>query len=209
MGQGRRGMAFESFISASNRSYERNGVALINKRATPVKVEKSKGSKVLSGYFESKSTVDYDGIYKGKSIVFEAKSTAKESRFDLSMIAGHQLEYMQKAEEHGAIAFFLIEFRTEGAVFVVPNHVIQSYVRMSQQPKGKKSIPRADFDVYGYQVYKSERAVIDYLAYIDERLLIPITPDNAIVEKKLVKSRVIRNKMSRAKRKKENSKVSS
>lgn len=45
---------------------------------------------------------------------------------------------------------------------------------MSHQPKGKKSIPRADFDIYGHLVDQTERAPVDYLHYIDEQGLIPV-----------------------------------
>ncbi|TKI34391.1 hypothetical protein FC700_26965 [Bacillus mycoides] len=38
MGQGNRGMAFEMLINLANEMYQRGGVALINKRPTPVKV---------------------------------------------------------------------------------------------------------------------------------------------------------------------------
>lgn len=50
-------------------------MALINKRPTPVKVLKSKGGRLLNGLYEDKSTVDYDGVYKGRAIAFVAKST--------------------------------------------------------------------------------------------------------------------------------------
>lgn len=152
MGQGNRGMAFEKLINLSNEMYQRGGVALINKRPTPVKVLKSKGGQVLNGFYEAKSTVDYDGVYKGRAIAFEAKSTNEINRFDLKNIAQHQLDYLEKAKKMGAICFFLIGFSKDKSVFAVSLSVIQSYVRMSQQPKGKKSIPRADFDIYGYLV---------------------------------------------------------
>ncbi|WP_242298650.1 Holliday junction resolvase RecU [Bacillus cereus group sp. BfR-BA-01424] len=168
MGQGNRGMAFEKLINLSNEMYQRDGVALINKRATPVKVLKSAGGRVLNGFYEAKSTVDYDGVYKGRAIAFEAKSTQSLTRFDLSNIAQHQLDYLEKAEKMGAVCFFLIEFSKDQTVFLVPASVIQSYVRMSHQPNGKKSISRADFDIYGYLVEQTERAPIDYLQYIDE-----------------------------------------
>ena len=74
----------------------------------------------------------------------------------------------------GAICFFLIEFSKDKSVFVVPLSVIQSYVRMSHQPKGKKSIPRADFDIYGYLVDQTERAPVDYLQYVDEQGFTPV-----------------------------------
>ncbi len=144
--------------------YQLGGVALINKRPTPVKVLKSKNGRVLNGFYEVKSTVDYDGVYKGRAIVFEAKSTENLGRFDLKNIAQHQLDYLEKAE----ICFFLIEFSKDQVIFLVPASVIQSYVRMSQQPKGKKSIPRADFNIYGYLVEQTEHAPVDYLQYVDE-----------------------------------------
>lgn len=171
MGLGNRGMAFEMLINLANEMYRRGGVALINKRPTPVKVLKSKGGRVLNGFYEAKSTVDYDGVYKGRAVAFEAKSTQSLTRFDLSNIAQHQLDYLEKAEKMGAICFFLIEFSKDQTVFLVPASVIQSYVRMSHQPNGKKSISRADFDIYGYLVEQTERAPIDYLQYIDEAVM--------------------------------------
>ncbi|MGG0650916.1 Holliday junction resolvase RecU, partial [Bacillus mycoides] len=169
MGQGNRGMAFEKLINLSNEMYQRGRVALINKRPTPVKVLKMVYGRVKDGYYKSKSTVDYDGVYKGRAIAFEAKSTNEINRFDLKNIARHQLDYLEKAEKMGAICFFLIGFSKDKSVFLVPLSVIQAYVRMSQQPKGKKSIPRADFDIYGYLADQTERAPVDYLQYIDEQ----------------------------------------
>ncbi len=179
MGQGNRGMAFEKLINLSNEMYQREGVALINKRATPVKVLKSAGGRVLNGFYEAKSTVDYDGVYKGRAVAFEAKSTQSLTRFDLSNIAQHQLDYLEKAEKMGAVCFFLIEFSKDQTVFLVPAAVIQSYVRMSHQPNGKKSISRADFDIYGYLVEQTERAPVDYLQYIDETVT-PVMFDGMI-----------------------------
>ncbi|MBJ8031883.1 Holliday junction resolvase RecU, partial [Bacillus cereus group sp. N21] len=49
MALGNRGMHFEKLINLSNEMYQREGVALINKRPTPVKVLKSRGSQVTNG----------------------------------------------------------------------------------------------------------------------------------------------------------------
>ncbi|MEC5238539.1 Holliday junction resolvase RecU [Bacillus sp. FSL R9-9530] len=160
-------------MNLSNEMYQREGVALINKRPIPVKVLKSTGDHVLIGFYEAKSTVNYDGVYKGQAVAFEAKSTQSLTRFDLSNIAQHQLDYLEKAEKMGAVCFFLIEFSKDQTVFLVPASVVQSYVRVSHQPDGKKSISRADFDIYGYLVERTERAPVDYLQYIDETGLIP------------------------------------
>jgi recombination protein U len=50
MGLVNRGMHFEKVINLANEMYQRGGVALINKRLTPVKVLKSKGGRVLNGF---------------------------------------------------------------------------------------------------------------------------------------------------------------
>ncbi|MEC3178729.1 Holliday junction resolvase RecU, partial [Bacillus cereus] len=63
MGLGNRGMHFEKLINLANEMYKRGGVALINKRPTPVKVIKSNGSQVTKGFYEAKSTVYYDAVY--------------------------------------------------------------------------------------------------------------------------------------------------
>lgn len=76
MGQGNRGAAFENLLNYTNESYENRELAVINKRSTPVKVTRSKGTKVLAGFFEAKSTVDYDGIYRGRA-VFSKLSQSK------------------------------------------------------------------------------------------------------------------------------------
>ena len=78
-----------------------------------------------------------------------------------------------------SICFFLIEFSKDNSVFVVLLSAIQSYIRMSQQPKGRKSIPRAYFDIYGYLVEQTERALLDYLQYVDE-VVTPVMFDGMI-----------------------------
>lgn len=93
------GMAFEMLINLANEMYQRGGVTLINKQPTPVKVLKSKGGRVLNGFYEAKSTVDYVGVYKGRAIAFEAMSTENATRCDLKNIVQYQLDYLDKAEK--------------------------------------------------------------------------------------------------------------
>ncbi|PGC17467.1 Holliday junction resolvase RecU [Bacillus pseudomycoides] len=107
---GSRGMAFEMLINLSNEMYQREGVALINKCPTPVKVLKSKNGRVVNGFYESKSTVDYDGVYKERAVAFEAKSTQGLTQFELSNIAQHQLDHLETAEKIGAVCFFLMGY---------------------------------------------------------------------------------------------------
>nr|BDD46685.1 hypothetical protein 24 [Bacillales bacterium] len=52
---------------------------------------------MVHGLLEKPSTVDYDGTYMGKSIVFEAKSTKDFKRFPLKNIHDHQVKYLISA----------------------------------------------------------------------------------------------------------------
>lgn len=162
---GKRGMAFENTLNYTNQIYLNQGRAIINKRPTPVKVLQSKGTRVLKGFYEEKSTVDYDGVYKGISIVFEAKST-KEKRLPLSIISDHQVKYLADAEKLGAISFLIVDMRALGEVFLVPSNMLQKYMKEAKQG-GRKSIPLRDLEVYT-QLVKSQNGVpLDYLSVVD------------------------------------------
>ncbi|MFD2210700.1 Holliday junction resolvase RecU [Virgibacillus halophilus] len=165
---GKRGMAFEELINYTNKAYELQGKALINKRPTPVKVLKSKGTKVLSGFYEQQSTVDYDGLYNGRAIVFEAKSTAKKS-LPLNMIADHQIRYLDAAEKQGAISFLIVDMRHINEVLLVPNGMLQKYVKDAKNG-GRKSIPLGDLEVYGHLVRSGNGVALDYLSVVDRLL---------------------------------------
>ena len=76
-----RGMSLEEDINLSNDFYRDSGIALINKRPTPiniVKVDYSRGARITDAYFEKQSTTDYNGVYKGRYIDFEAKNTKSD-----------------------------------------------------------------------------------------------------------------------------------
>ncbi|AXF57790.1 Holliday junction resolvase RecU [Salicibibacter kimchii] len=165
VGRGNRGMALESKIDHTNSLYALKNIALVNKRATPVKVTRSKGTKVISGFFEAKSTVDYDGTYKGRSVAFEAKSLKGKS-FPLSMIADHQFRYLYNAQDHGAKAFLIVEFRDTDETFLTPFSVIEYYQRRAEKG-GRKSIPLEDFSIHGFWVDRGRGVQMDYLAQLD------------------------------------------
>ena len=158
-----RGMSLEEDINLSNDYYRDAGIALINKRPTPiniVKVDYSKGARITDAYFEKQSTTDYNGVYKGKYIDFEAKNTKSETSFPLSNISEHQIIHLKNVLKHGGIAFFIICFQIKNEVYLLDaSFVIEFY------EKGRrKSIP--------YSVFKEKGVLIkqDYtprLHYID------------------------------------------
>ncbi len=108
-----RGMGFESDINDSNNFYNEKDIALITKRPTPiniVKVDYSHGARITDAYFEHQSTTDYNGIYRGRYLDFEAKSTRSKTSFPLGNISVHQIQHLKNVLKQNGIAFFLIHF---------------------------------------------------------------------------------------------------
>ena len=158
-----RGMSLEEDINLSNEYYRDMGIALITKRPTPiniVRVDYSKGARITDAYFEKQSTTDYNGVYKGKYIDFEAKNTKSETSFPLSNISEHQIVHLRNVIKHGGIAFFIICFQIKNEVYLLDaSFVIEFY-----EKGGRKSIP--------YDVFKEKGVLVkqDYtprLHYID------------------------------------------
>ena len=75
-----RGMTLENDINETNRYYLLNNKAVIYKKPTPVTITKvdypsRREAVIKEAYFKTPSTTDYNGLYKGKYVDFEAKET--------------------------------------------------------------------------------------------------------------------------------------
>ena len=74
-----RGMDLENLINQSNDYYLKKDCALIYKKPTPIGVVdvsyKNHKKVIEKAYFKEQSTLDYNGLYKGKYIEFDAKET--------------------------------------------------------------------------------------------------------------------------------------
>ena len=108
-----RGMDLENDINISNEHYRNIDKALIYKKPTPIKISKvnypAKNKAIISeAFFEIPSTTDYNGIYKGKYIDFEAKECQSQTAFPFNSIHPHQIKHLSDVLRHGAIAFIII-----------------------------------------------------------------------------------------------------
>lgn len=160
-------MALEALINHSNDSYLARGMAVIHKRPVPIKILRSQGSRIVSAVLESPSTVDYEGVYRGRSLQFEAKSTKVDTRFDFDNIHPHQLQHMRACDSQGAICFVILEFSRRGHIFYVPAQLL---VRAwdAGQSGGRKSIPYDDIAAVCYALKPGRGVALDYLAVVDE-----------------------------------------
>ena len=158
-----RGMDFESDINLSNEYYKDKDICLVTKRPTPiniVKVDYSKGAMITHAYFEEQSTTDYNGVYKGKYLDFEAKNTKNKTSFPLNNITKHQIEHLKRVLFHGGLAFFIIRFETLKKVYLLDAKYVIDFYENGE----RKSIPLSCFIENGVEV---EQAYNPRLKYID------------------------------------------
>ena len=106
------GMNLESDINSTNEYYIKLGKAYIYKKPTPIKLVKVdyKKGRINEAYFEMPSTTDYNGIYQGKYIDFEAKETTNVKGFPLNNIHKHQIEHIRNIYKEKGICFLIDRF---------------------------------------------------------------------------------------------------
>ena len=102
-----RGMGLENDINETNKYYITYDIALIYKKPTPIRITKTnyQNMRVIDGFFESPSTLDYNGVYKGYYIEFDAKETKSKTSFTINNIHNHQIEYIKKVIKHHGYEF--------------------------------------------------------------------------------------------------------
>ena len=163
-----RGMDLENDINLSNDYYRDQHIALITKRPTPiniVKVDYSRGARITDAYFEKQSTTDYNGVYKGRYIDFEAKNTKSKTSFPLSNIEKHQIEHLKLVLEQGGIAFFIIQFQLLNEVYLLD----ASYVIRFYEHGERKSIPYQVFKENGILIKQGYNPRLYYIDAIEEK----------------------------------------
>lgn len=166
----RLGTTFEDAINESNKYYFETNRAVIYKKPTPIQIVKVEypsrnKAKITEAYYKIPSTTDYNGIYRGQYIDFEAKS-CHEKRFAFKNIYPHQINHLLKVKEHGGIAFLLIEFSLYNRVFIFPIESLVKYYQLSLTG-GEKSIPFEIFEHEGYEVNIGYNPRLYYLDQID------------------------------------------
>lgn len=169
---GNRGMSLESEINSSNEYYLLNDIAIIHKKPTPITINrvdyKSRRDAVITeAHFKIPSTTDYNGIYKGKYIDFEAKETKSKTSFCLNNIHKHQIEHLKKISDHGGIGFVIIRFTDLNETYFIEIKHILSYIESSK----RKSIPLDYIKNFGYIIRDKYNPIIDYIEIIDKYIL--------------------------------------
>lgn len=167
-----RGMNLEEDIDVTNTFYVDTGKAVIHKKPTPVQIvrvhyPKRSAAVITEGYFKQASTTDYNGIYKGKHIDFEAKETKSKTSFPLINVHEHQVHHMQSILEHDGICFIIIRFSSLEETYLLPAEHLLSYWNKHLNG-GRKSIRYEDITRYGNEIPFSYQARVDYLRVVDD-----------------------------------------
>ena len=163
-----RGMNLENDINFSNEWYAQNDIAAVTKRPTPinvVKVDYLHGAKIVDAYFEKQSTTDYNGVYKGKYLDFEAKNTKNKTSFPLNNIEQHQIDHLKRVIKHGGIAFFIIQFQLLNEVYLLD----ASFVIDFWENGDRKSIPYEVFKKEGLLIKQSYSPRLCYIDAVEEK----------------------------------------
>jgi recombination protein U len=141
---GHKGDETEELINTVNQWYDLKEIAIITKIPTPVKVLRLVLNKIVEGYFEDKSTVDYNGMIQGFGICFDAKET-EEASLPLKNIHQHQIDYMAKYKKQKGYSFLICHYKKYRKFYMITFEVLNEYWK-SKDSGGRKSIPMLALD---------------------------------------------------------------
>lgn len=166
------GMTLESDIDATNRYYLDANIAVIHKKPTPVQVVNvsypaRNKAKITEAYYKTPSTTDYNGIYKGRYIDFDAKETNSKTSFPLKNVHLHQIKHLDDITKHDGIAFLIVHFKQYQEYYILPFKELKVFWENQDKEKGRKSIPYSYFKDHLKLVPFSYQPRLDYLKVID------------------------------------------
>lgn len=170
IGYANRGMFLEHIINDANTYYLSKDIAVIYKKPTPIKVlnvayRSSKTTLIDKAVFSETSTLDYNGVYKGKYIEFDAKECKNSTSFPLSNIKPHQIEHIKNIMKHNGIVFLIIFMNNK--FYLLKGDSLISFIDNND----RKSIPYDYIEEKGYIIKEGYMPRIDYIKAIDEAYL--------------------------------------
>lgn len=166
---GNRGMNLEHDINITNEYYLVNDIAVIHKKPTPITVNKvdypSRLEAVITeAHYKTPSTTDYNGVYKGFYIDFEAKETKSKTAFPLSNIHSHQIKHIESVIRHSGISFVIVSFTTINKIYLLDGKDLIAFIKNND----RKSIPISYFEKKGITLEYKFQPRIDYLKAVDK-----------------------------------------
>ena len=164
-----RGMTLENDLNVTNQYYINNDIAYIYKKPTPIKVVKAEynksGNRVIKeAYYSEPSTTDYNGIYKGYYIDYEAKETKNKTGFPLANIHNHQIKHIRNVVKENGICFLIIRFTTLNKTYLLKGTDFLNYIDNIK----KSSISIDYIEKNAYLIKNKLLKRFDYLEIVDK-----------------------------------------
>ena len=126
-----------------------------------VKTDYSKsGKRITDAFYEMPSTLDFNGLYQGKYIEFDAKETNNKTSFPISNVHPHQIKHIRNILNHQGIVFLIIYMNDK--YFILKGKDFIDFV----DKKTRKSIPYEYLEKYGIEINMTLRG-LDYLSKIN------------------------------------------
>lgn len=171
MSYSNRGKTLEDDLNETNQYYLTNGIAVIHKKPTPIQIvdvhyPKRSAAIIKEAYFKQASTTDYNGVYKGKYIDFEAKETKSTASFPLKNFHDHQIKHMQAVTAQGGIAFVIMRFSTTDTIYLMSAKELFVYWER-MHAGGRKSITIQEVETTSTKIPLGFQPRIDYIKVID------------------------------------------
>jgi len=166
-----RGMTLEEDLNETNEYYRERKIAVIHKKPTPVQIVQvdypnRSAAVIKEAYFKLASTTDYNGVYKGKYIDFEAKETQNPTSFPLKNFHEHQIQHMEEVISQGGICFVILRFTKFEQVYLLEaKHLLMYWERMLSG--GRKSITKEEIEEKGHRIPLGFQPRIDYIKVIE------------------------------------------
>ena len=161
-----RGMNLENALNISNEYYLRTDKALIYKKPTPIGVVdvsyKNHKKTIEKAYFKEQSTLDYNGLYRGKYIEFDAKETLNKTSFPLSNIHEHQTTQIRNVIKHGGIIFLVIRMNNINYLLTGEDYI--NYI----DNNNRKSISYNYIQEKAHIIKEAYQPQLDYLSVVDK-----------------------------------------
>lgn len=161
-----RGMTLEDDLNQTNEYYHLHHIALVYKKPTPIQVVQVEypKNKIREAYFNEPSTLDYNGVYQGKYLEFDAKETQSKTSFPLSNIHKHQIEHIRNVQYYGGIAFLIVRFVALDQTYLLLGEDLLAFLEQYE----RKSIPLHYFLEYGHFIELKYAPRLDYIKIIRE-----------------------------------------
>lgn len=166
-----RGMSLEHDLNLTNQYYVSNNIAFIYKKPTPIQITKVDFNNrhnvvIKEAFFKEPSTTDYNGLYKGKYIDFEAKETNNKTAFPLANIHTHQIKHLKDIYFNGGIGFLIVRFNKVNKTFLLKAEDFLNFLEKNE----RKSIPLSFFEEKAFIIEEKYNIRLDYLKIVDKLL---------------------------------------